>query len=137
MSELIFRDDAFDVPGSSLDREAIAARLNQLIAAGHPVAPRSKSSRPRPSDTWPPVTAPGTTAHKRCRQVCMRIRRWRRSQSISAVTSVPGAGSAAPGDGTWITSSGPSPFTASTIAIVSPEASRKRPVSPGWPPPVG
>jgi len=30
----------FDVPGSSLDREAIAARLNQLIAAGHPVAPR-------------------------------------------------------------------------------------------------
>ena len=30
----------FDVPGSSLDREAIAARLNELIAAGHPVAPR-------------------------------------------------------------------------------------------------
>ena len=30
----------FDVPGSSLDREAIAARLNALIAAGHPVEPR-------------------------------------------------------------------------------------------------
>jgi misacylated tRNA(Ala) deacylase len=30
----------FDVPGSSLDREAIAARLNALIATGHPVAPR-------------------------------------------------------------------------------------------------
>jgi misacylated tRNA(Ala) deacylase len=30
----------FDVPGSSLDKEAIAARLNQLIAAAHPVAPR-------------------------------------------------------------------------------------------------
>ena len=30
----------FDVPGSSLDREAIAARLNALIAAGHPVSPR-------------------------------------------------------------------------------------------------
>jgi misacylated tRNA(Ala) deacylase len=30
----------FDVPGSSLDREAIAARLNALIAAGHEVAPR-------------------------------------------------------------------------------------------------
>jgi misacylated tRNA(Ala) deacylase len=30
----------FDVPGSSLDKEAIAARLNALIAAGHPVAPR-------------------------------------------------------------------------------------------------
>jgi misacylated tRNA(Ala) deacylase len=30
----------FDVPGSSLDKEAIAARLNQLIAAGHDVAPR-------------------------------------------------------------------------------------------------
>src|SRR5579884_924815 len=30
----------FDVPGSSLDREAIAARLNELIAAGHPVTPR-------------------------------------------------------------------------------------------------
>jgi misacylated tRNA(Ala) deacylase len=30
----------FDVPGSSLDREAIAARLNELIAAGHPVAAR-------------------------------------------------------------------------------------------------
>ena len=30
----------FDVPGSSLDREAIAVRLNALIAEGHPVAPR-------------------------------------------------------------------------------------------------
>ena len=30
----------FDVPGASLDKEAIAARLNQLIAAGHPVVPR-------------------------------------------------------------------------------------------------
>src|SRR5437016_7921094 len=30
----------FDVPGSSLDKEAIAAQLNQLIAAGHDVAPR-------------------------------------------------------------------------------------------------
>jgi misacylated tRNA(Ala) deacylase len=28
------------VPGSSLDRDAIAARLNALIAAGHPVMPR-------------------------------------------------------------------------------------------------
>lgn len=30
----------FDVPGSSLDREAIAAGINQLIAAGHPAAAR-------------------------------------------------------------------------------------------------
>jgi misacylated tRNA(Ala) deacylase len=30
----------FDVPGSSLDKAAIAARLNKLIAAGHPVAAR-------------------------------------------------------------------------------------------------
>jgi misacylated tRNA(Ala) deacylase len=30
----------FDVPGASLDKEAIAARLNQLIAAGHEVMPR-------------------------------------------------------------------------------------------------
>ena len=30
----------FDVPGASLDKEAIAARLNQLIAEGHDVAPR-------------------------------------------------------------------------------------------------
>ena len=30
----------FDVPGSSLDKDAIAARLNSLIAAGHPVMPR-------------------------------------------------------------------------------------------------
>jgi misacylated tRNA(Ala) deacylase len=30
----------FDVPGSSLDKEAIAARLNALIAAGHDVTPR-------------------------------------------------------------------------------------------------
>jgi misacylated tRNA(Ala) deacylase len=30
----------FDVPGSSLDKAAIAARLNELIAAGHPVTPR-------------------------------------------------------------------------------------------------
>ena len=30
----------FDVPGASLDKEAIAAGLNRLIAEGHPVAPR-------------------------------------------------------------------------------------------------
>jgi misacylated tRNA(Ala) deacylase len=30
----------FDVPGSSLDRDAIAAQLNALIAAGHEVTPR-------------------------------------------------------------------------------------------------
>jgi misacylated tRNA(Ala) deacylase len=30
----------FDVPGSSLDKEAIMARLNALIAEGHPVGPR-------------------------------------------------------------------------------------------------
>ena len=30
----------FDVPGASLDREAIATRLNELIAAGHDVTPR-------------------------------------------------------------------------------------------------
>jgi len=30
----------FDVPGSSLDKEAIAVRLNELIAAGHPMAAR-------------------------------------------------------------------------------------------------
>jgi misacylated tRNA(Ala) deacylase len=30
----------FDVPGASLDREAIVTRLNQLIAEGHAVAPR-------------------------------------------------------------------------------------------------
>jgi misacylated tRNA(Ala) deacylase len=30
----------FDVPGSSLDKEAIAHRLNALIAEGHPVGPR-------------------------------------------------------------------------------------------------
>src|SRR6266853_4430632 len=30
----------FDVPGASLDRDAIAARLNQLIAEGHSAQPR-------------------------------------------------------------------------------------------------
>ncbi len=30
----------FDVPGSSLDKEAIASRLNALIAEGHPAGPR-------------------------------------------------------------------------------------------------
>jgi misacylated tRNA(Ala) deacylase len=30
----------FDVPGASLDKEAIAARLNELITAGHDVTPR-------------------------------------------------------------------------------------------------
>src|SRR5215472_5362409 len=30
----------FDVPGSSLDKEAIASRLNALIAEEHPVGPR-------------------------------------------------------------------------------------------------
>src|SRR5437868_11083284 len=30
----------FDIPGASLDKEAIAAQLNALIAAGHDVMPR-------------------------------------------------------------------------------------------------
>ena len=30
----------FDVPGSSLDKDAITARLNELTTAGYPVAPR-------------------------------------------------------------------------------------------------
>jgi misacylated tRNA(Ala) deacylase len=30
----------FDIPGSSLDKEAITSRLNELIAEGHPVGPR-------------------------------------------------------------------------------------------------
>ena len=30
----------FDVPGSSLDKEGLAARLNALIAEAHPVGPR-------------------------------------------------------------------------------------------------
>jgi misacylated tRNA(Ala) deacylase len=30
----------FDVPGASLDKAAIAAHLNELVAAGHPVTPR-------------------------------------------------------------------------------------------------
>lgn len=30
----------FDVPGSSLDKEAITVQLNELIASGHPVEPR-------------------------------------------------------------------------------------------------
>ncbi len=30
----------FDVPGSSLDKQAISERLNELIAASHPVGPR-------------------------------------------------------------------------------------------------
>jgi misacylated tRNA(Ala) deacylase len=30
----------FDVPGSSLDKDQIAARLNELVAAGHPVEAR-------------------------------------------------------------------------------------------------
>jgi misacylated tRNA(Ala) deacylase len=30
----------FDVPGSSLDKETLAGRLNELIAEAHPVEPR-------------------------------------------------------------------------------------------------
>src|SRR5438874_6688755 len=46
----------FDVPGSSLDRDAIAVGLNALIAAGHPVAPRwitdeELAARPEPVRT--------------------------------------------------------------------------------------
>ena len=67
----------------------------------------------------------------------MRISRWRRSQSSSATSSVPGSGKSVPGAGTWMTSSGASPFTVSIIAMSAPEASRSVPVSPGWPPPVG
>jgi misacylated tRNA(Ala) deacylase len=55
----------FDVPGASLDKEAIAAQLNALIAAGHEVTPRWISdeeleSRPelvRTMSVKPPVGA--------------------------------------------------------------------------------
>jgi misacylated tRNA(Ala) deacylase len=55
----------FDVPGASLDKEAIAARLNELIAAGHDVTPRwitddELESRPelvRTMSVKPPVGA--------------------------------------------------------------------------------
>jgi misacylated tRNA(Ala) deacylase len=30
----------FDVPGASLDKDAITTRINELVAAGHPVSPR-------------------------------------------------------------------------------------------------
>ena len=55
----------FDVPGASLDKEAIAARLNELIAAGHDVMPRwisddEPTTRPelvRTMSVKPPVGA--------------------------------------------------------------------------------
>jgi len=55
----------FDVPGSSLDKEAIAARLNELIAAGHEVTPRwisdeelaDRSELVRTMSVKPPVGA--------------------------------------------------------------------------------
>ena len=55
----------FDVPGASLDKEAIAAQLNALIAAGHDVTPRwitdeELDSRPelvRTMSVKPPVGA--------------------------------------------------------------------------------
>jgi misacylated tRNA(Ala) deacylase len=55
----------FDVPGASLDKEAIAAQLNALIAAGHDVTPRwitdeELESRPelvRTMSVKPPVGA--------------------------------------------------------------------------------
>jgi misacylated tRNA(Ala) deacylase len=55
----------FDVPGASLDKEAIAAQLNALIAAGHNVTPRwitdeELESRPelvRTMSVKPPVGA--------------------------------------------------------------------------------
>src|SRR5712671_1471458 len=53
---------------SALSRVAIAS-LSRLEPG------TSKSSRPLPSETWPPVTAPGTTLHNKCRHVCMRISR--------------------------------------------------------------
>src|SRR4051812_2745852 len=53
----------FDVPGASLDKETIAARLNELIAAGHEVTPRwigddelaSKPDLVRTMSVKPPV----------------------------------------------------------------------------------
>src|SRR5438874_11016214 len=55
----------FDVPGASLDKEAIAARLNELIAVGHAAAPRwisdaALAARPelvRTMSVKPPVGA--------------------------------------------------------------------------------
>src|SRR6266446_1182322 len=55
----------FDVPGSSLDKEAIGARLNELIAAGHDVTPRwisdeelaDRSELVRTMSVKPPVGA--------------------------------------------------------------------------------
>src|SRR6185437_539934 len=52
------------------------ARHGRAIGALSRASPgTSKSSRLRASPTWPPVTAPDTTAQRRWSALCMRIRR--------------------------------------------------------------
>ncbi|EHP41884.1 hypothetical protein OR16_16832 [Cupriavidus basilensis OR16] len=81
-----------------------------------------------------PVTGTGISEPSRCRQVCSRISRWRRSQSIVTATMSPASGSAAPGAGTcriWLRSGA---YTVSSSPMVAPLASLSVPVSPAWPP---
>ena len=84
----------------------------------------------------PPVT--GTphsfqmTPHSTWRAVWVRMRRWRRSQSIVPSTSVPTAGT---GPSSVCHTSAPCLRTSTTRA--SPPSHRSVPVSCGWPPPVG
>ena len=61
---------------------------------------RSKSNLERSAPTEPPVTGRGCPDHAAQQMpVCMRISRCRRSQSISALTIVPGSGRTAPAAG--------------------------------------
>ena len=62
-----------------------------------------------------------------------------KGEAPDEVIHIPAPGSARidPAAGTWTISSGRWPFSVSTIAIDWPEARRRTPVSPGWPPPIG
>ena len=57
---------------------------------------RSKSMRAESGEMLHPVTGAGTKAPSKCRQVCRRIRRWRRGQSMATVTRSPTCGAASP-----------------------------------------
>ncbi len=101
-----------------------------------------KSSRAASGVTEQPFTGCATRWHSRWVVVWKRISRWRRSQSMRAVTSSPTAGGSAPGAGTCTMAavglpSASLPLRVSVIGTSRPSARTSTPASPACPPPSG
>ena len=122
---------------------ARASRRRPGAAGPAPIASASRTSSPQSKSDGRPCRSgcrrsrPRTTADSRCRQVCMRMWRWRRSQSSSSVTSLPGVSAGRAGSTACRICRLSRSQRVSSMAYRRPSSSTSQPLSPGWPPPSG